>query len=215
VIIGVSGNIGAGKSSLSRILSEKLGFEVVYEAVDENPYLADFYKDMKRWAFHSQLFFLMKRFDFLKRVDSEGRVIIQDRTIYEDVNIFARNLWLLGHIDDRDWGLYQDSFETISEHLKMPAGFVYIRCSVETLMKRISTRGRDYESSASVEYIKKLNDLYDSWFDELEPGRKIIIDGDRLDFVLSERDRQTVTRQVSNFVSRLSAGVQAKLFDSC
>ncbi len=213
MIIGVSGNIGAGKSSLAQILSETLGFEVVFEAVDENPYLVDFYKDMKRWAFHSQLFFLMKRFDFLKRVDSEGRVIIQDRTIYEDVNIFARNLWLLGHIDDRDWRLYKETFETISEHLKMPAGFVYIRCSVEILMKRISTRGRDYEASASVDYISSLNVLYDEWFNILEPARKIVIDGDHYDFVLSSNHRDTVIRQVSDFVSRLSAGVQAKLFE--
>ncbi len=213
MIIGVSGNIGAGKSSLAQILSETLGFEVVFEAVDENPYLVDFYKDMKRWAFHSQLFFLMKRFDFLKRVDSEGRVIIQDRTIYEDVNIFARNLWLLGHIDDRDWRLYKETFETISEHLKMPAGFVYIRCSVEILMKRISTRGRDYEASASVDYISSLNVLYDEWFNILEPARKIVIDGDHYDFVLSSNHRDTAIRQVSDFVSRLSAGVQAKLFE--
>ncbi len=213
MIIGVSGNIGAGKSSLAQILSETLGFEVVFEAVDENPYLVDFYKDMKRWAFHSQLFFLMKRFDFLKRVDSEGRVIIQDRTIYEDVNIFARNLWLLGHIDDRDWRLYKETFETISEHLKMPAGFVYIRCSVEILMKRISARGRDYEASASVDYISSLNVLYDEWFNILEPARKIVIDGDHYDFVLSSNHRDTVIRQVSDFVSRLSAGVQAKLFE--
>ncbi len=193
MILGICGNIGAGKSSLTNLLEEELGFRGVYEAVDENPFLEDFYSDMKSWAFHSQLFFLVKRFDFLKRVVTEGAVILQDRTIYEDVEIFARNLQLMGYINERDWRLYLDTYETLSDHLTTPDGIVF-------------------ESDVSEEYIERLNGLYDAWIERVKFCRKLIIDGDKYDFIESAQDRADVLHLISRFTAELMAGVQSRLF---
>lgn len=212
MILGICGNIGAGKSSLTKLLEEELGFRGVYEAVDENPFLEDFYSDMKSWAFHSQLFFLVKRFDFLKRVVTEGAVILQDRTIYEDVEIFARNLQLMGYINERDWRLYLDTYETLSDHLTTPDGIVYIKCSKNVLMKRIKKRGRGFESDVSEDYIERLNGLYDDWIERVTFCRKLIIDGNRYDFIESTQDRADVLHLISRFTAELMAGVQSRLF---
>ncbi|WP_367355985.1 deoxynucleoside kinase [Mesotoga sp.] len=212
MILGICGNIGAGKSSLTNLLEEELGFRGVYEAVDENPFLEDFYSDMKSWAFHSQLFFLVKRFDFLKRVVTEGAVILQDRTIYEDVEIFARNLQLMGYINERDWRLYLDTYETLSDHLTTPDGIVYIKCSKNVLMKRIKKRGRGFESDVSEDYIERLNGLYDDWIERVTFCRKLIIDGNRYDFIESTQDRADVLHLISRFTAELMAGVQSRLF---
>lgn len=212
MILGICGNIGAGKSSLTGLLEEQLGFRGVYEAVGENPFLVDFYSDMKRWAFHSQLFFLIKRFDFLKRVNSEGAVVLQDRTIYEDVEIFARNLKTLGYIDERDWQLYIDTYTTLSDHLSVPLGLVYIKCSTPVLLRRIKKRGRDFESDIEEGYIERLNALYEDWIERMNFCRKLILDGDKYDFIENSQDRDDVLRLISRFTAELMAGVQSKLF---
>ena len=200
MIIGISGNIGAGKSSLVSLLERELGYNAVYEAVSENPYLEDFYKDMKKWAFHSQLYFLIKRFDFLKNVPEDVGVYVQDRTIYEDVEIFARNLHILGYIDDRDWKTYLELFKTFSDHLPVPSGLIYIRASFGTLVERISKRGRKFEKAIDIDYLIRLNELYESWFNKFDICEKMVINGDKYDFVESEEDREKVLKMVEDFV---------------
>jgi len=206
MIVGISGNIGAGKSSLVAMLHEELKYDVVYEIVDENPYLKDFYKDMKRWAFHSELYFLIKRFDFLKNVPDSDRVILQDRTIYEDVHIFTKNLYLLGYIDSRDWHTYMELFKTFCDHLPSPSGLIYIRASVGTLEKRIKKRGRKFEiERLSREYLSQLGILYDEWFENWELSPKMVVDGDELDFIEREEDKNKVLELVEEFVNGLKS----------
>ncbi len=202
MIIGVCGNIGAGKSTIIEMMEKHLGYVPVYETVEENPYLEDFYKDMKKWAFHSQLFFLIKRFDFLKRVDPSKGVILEDRTIEEDVNIFAKNLHEMGYISDKDWKTYLDLFRTFSDHLPKPVGIIYLEASVETLKKHVRRRGRAFESKISDDYLEKLNMLYSKWISTVEiPVFRI--DCNSIDFVLYERDRDEILQKVSNFVNSL------------
>jgi deoxyadenosine/deoxycytidine kinase len=205
VIIGISGNIGAGKSSLVAILHEELNYDVVYEIVDENPYLKDFYKDMKKWAFHSELYFLIKRFDFLKNVPDSNRVILQDRTIYEDVYIFTRNLYLMGYIDSRDWHTYMELFKTFCDHLPVPSGLIYIKASVQTLEKRIKKRGREFEiEKVDSEYLSQLEKLYDDWFNSWDLSPKLIIDGDKYDFIESVEDKNEVIKMIKKFINTIT-----------
>ncbi len=202
MIIGVCGNIGAGKSTIIEMMEKHLNYVPVYEMVEENPYLEDFYKDMKKWAFHSQLFFLIKRFDFLKRVDPSKGVILEDRTIEEDVNIFAKNLHDMEYISDKDWKTYLDLFRTFSDHLPKPHGLIYLEASIETLKKHVRRRGRTFESKISEDYLERLNTLYKTWISKIEiPVFRI--DCDSLDFVLRKKDRDEILQKVANFVNSL------------
>ncbi len=181
--IAIAGNIGVGKSSLTALLSQRLGWEPFYEAVDENPYLADFYRDMPRWAFHSQIFFLSRRlrhhYDLLQRPHS----VIQDRCVYEDAEIFASNLYHQGAMSERDYRVYRELYETVVRILPPPDLIVYLRASVPTLLQRIRQRGREYEQVIDPSYLARLNDLYEAWAARFDRCPVLVIPTDNLDFV--------------------------------
>ena len=192
MFVAIAGNIGVGKSSLTRVLSERYGLEPIYESVDENPYLADFYGDMPRWAFHSQMFFLAERLRQHLRQVNPGERVIQDRTVYEDAAIFARNLWREGVMSDRDHESYVRMYEAIAATLRPPDLLIYLDASVPTLRHRIALRGRDYESGIDDAYLARLNDLYDEFVAGYELSRVVVVPADELDFVGSRRDLQRV-----------------------
>ncbi len=202
MIIGVCGNIGAGKSTLIRFLEKEAGYTPVYESVEENPYLSKFYEDMKMWAFHSQLFFLIKRFDFLKKVNPNNGITLEDRTIEEDVEIFARNLYEMGYISPTDWKTYTELFKTFCDHLPQPAGYVYLEASVSTLLKHVKRRGRNFESGISSTYLERLNVLYRRWIKTVKKP-VLTLNCDQMDFVGSHRDLTSVVERVKNFVKDL------------
>jgi len=161
--IAIAGNISAGKSTLTKILAEKFQAKPIFEPVSENPYLADFYKDMKRWSFHSQMFFLSQRLRDQFLLSKESGIFIQDRTIYEDAEIFAKNLFERGFIEKRDWDIYQRFYQTISDLLPSPDLIIYLKNSVPTIKKRIKIRGRKFEQKIDGEYLLDLNRLYNDW----------------------------------------------------
>lgn len=188
MFVAISGNIGAGKSSLTGILAERYALAPVYEAVDENPYLEDFYKDMPRYAFHSQMFFLAKRLDqHLEKVNPGNRVI-QDRTVYEDANIFARNLFQQGIMSRRDFDSYMQMYAAVSRALRPPDLMIYLRADLKTLKHRIGLRGRDYEADISDTYLENLNELYEGWIDAYDLSPTVVLEGDTLDFVNRAED---------------------------
>ncbi len=181
--IAVAGNIGVGKSTLVKTLSEKLGWEPFYEPVSENPYLADFYDDMPSWGFHSQVYFLMRRLRIHRELMRKEGSVIQDRSVYEDAEIFAHNLYLQGAINERDYGTYRELYQVLVEFLPPPDLVIYLRASVPTLFERISKRGRDYERTISTEYLKKLNMLYERWAEHFNLCPVLTVPCDNLDYV--------------------------------
>ena len=180
--IALAGNIGAGKSSLTGLLSRHFNWEAYYESVDDNPYLADFYEDMRRWSFNLQIYFLSSRFRSMKHMLDVQRHFIQDRTIYEDVEIFAKNLYDMGLMSERDFNNYQALFTELSDYLRPPDLLVYLKAHVPTLVRQIQQRGRAYENSIRIDYLERLNGLYEDWVDRY-PHPKLIIESDTLDFV--------------------------------
>ena len=179
--IAVSGNIGSGKSTVTTLLSEKLGWRPYYEVVDENPYLPDFYGDMPRWSFHLQVFFLSKRFQHHQEIVQAQHSVIQDRTIYEDAEIFARNLYLQGLMDERDFRNYYELFNTMMPFLHPPDLIIYLRATVPTLLERIRRRARDYEQGIPPEYLAQLNARYEEWTERFSLCPILTVDADRLD----------------------------------
>ena len=195
-IITIAGNIGVGKSSLTQLLADELGWVAIFEAVEENPYLADFYRDMRTWSFHSQTFFLSRRlFQYREMLDC-AHSIVQDRSIYEDAEIFARNLHLQGHLDGRDYDLYRQLYEGISLFLPVPTFLVYLRASLETLQQRIASRGRDYERAIDPAYIARLNELYEEWIARFDRCPVLTIEVDGLDFVHRSDDGAQVVQRI-------------------
>lgn len=179
--VAVSGNIGSGKSTITTLLSEKLGWKPYYEIVDENPYLPDFYADMPRWSFHLQVFFLSKRFQHHQAITVDQGSVIQDRTIYEDAEIFARNLYLQGLMDERDFRNYHELFNTMTQFLRPPDLIIYLKASVPTLLERIRRRARDYEQRIPAEYLAQLNERYAEWTERFALCPILTIDADTLD----------------------------------
>lgn len=185
--IAVAGNIGAGKSSLTGLLAKHFTWQAFYESVDDNPYLADFYEDMLRWSFNLQIYFLSSRFRHQKEMLGQEVSLIQDRTIYEDVEIFAKNLHEMNLMSDRDFNNYEALFREMSYYLRPPDLLIYLRAQVPTLVKQIQQRGRDYENTIRIDYLERLNRLYEDWIDRY-PYEKLIIDTDDLDFVNDPED---------------------------
>lgn len=180
--IALAGNIGAGKSSLTELLSKHFKWQAFSESVDDNPYLADFYEDMLRWSFNLQIYFLSSRFKHQKKMLEQQVSIIQDRTIYEDVEIFAKNLHEMNLMSDRDFNNYEALFHEMSNYLRPPDLLIYLRAQVPTLVRQIQQRGRDYENTIRIDYLERLNRLYEDWIDRYS-NEKLIIDTDDLDFV--------------------------------
>ncbi len=185
--IAVAGNIGAGKSSLTTLLADNFNWEAFYESVDDNPYLSDFYEDMRRWSFNLQIYFLSSRFRHQKQMLGSGKSLIQDRTIYEDVEIFAKNLHDMNLMSDRDFENYSALFHEMNSYLRPPDLLIYLRAQVPTLVQQIQQRGRNYENTIRIDYLERLNKLYEDWIDRYE-HEKLIIDTDNLDFVNNKED---------------------------
>ncbi|MDH5505691.1 MAG: deoxynucleoside kinase [Anaerolineae bacterium] len=181
--VAVAGNIGVGKSTLVELLCERLGWEPYYEPVAENPYLEDFYEDMRAWAFHSQVYFITHRLRSHRELLNHPTSVIQDRTLYEDAEIFAKNLFLSGQITPRDYQAYNDLYALLTDLLSPPDLVIYLRASVSTLMSRIALRGRDFESQITPEYLGQLNNLYESWIQDFSLGPVLTVPADVMDYV--------------------------------
>jgi deoxyadenosine/deoxycytidine kinase len=196
LFVAVAGNIGAGKSSLTRLLAAHFGWVPYFESVDDNPYLADFYADMKRWSFHLQMYFLANRFKNHKVMTDSGKSVIQDRSIYEDAEIFARNLYEMGNMDQRDYDNYVSLFHVMMEFLKPPDLMIYLRTSVGTLVEQIARRGRSFEQGIEKSYLELLNKHYEDWIARYSIGPVLIVESDTLDFVNKPADFSQVAALV-------------------
>jgi len=194
--ITIVGNIGAGKTTLTKLLADHLKWEPQFEAVDDNPYLEDFYSDMKRWAFNLQIYFLNSRFRHIVQLQQKETNIIQDRTIYEDAYIFAENLYDMGLMSARDFENYSNIFESIISYIKPPDLLIYLRASVPTLVENIQTRGREYEANIRLDYLSKLNAKYEKWIKNYKDGKLLILDKDKLDFANNRDDLGFVIQKI-------------------
>lgn len=194
--VAIAGNIGIGKSTLTSILAEALGWKPFYEAVDENPYLADFYEDMTRWSFHSQVFFLSRRLQHHRQLVDHPGSVVQDRSVYEDAEIFACNLYQQGLMAERDYQAYHDLYEGVRAFLPAPDLLIYLKGSVETLLARIRLRGRDFERDISPDYLAQLNALYDGWIARWESCPVLVVPADTIDFQHDDEARDLVIQGV-------------------
>jgi deoxyadenosine/deoxycytidine kinase len=181
--IAIAGNIGVGKSTLTGLLAQQLNWEPFYEAVEDNPYLADFYQDMRRWSFHSQIFFLSRRLRHHRALLDHPNSVVQDRSVYEDAEVFARNLYRQGNMGERDYKSYRELYEVLTMFLPSPDLVVYLRASVPTLRRRIALRGREFERDISDEYLAQLNELYEGWTANFALCPVLTVPADDLDFV--------------------------------
>ena len=186
--VAIAGNIGAGKTTLTKLLAKHFNWKPHFESVDENPYLDDFYAEMERWSFNLQVYFLNSRFRQILELRGSGKNIIQDRTIYEDAHIFAPNLHAMGLMTNRDFQNYSSLFELMENLVTPPDLLIYLRSSIPNLVGQIHKRGRDYENSISIDYLSRLNERYEAWISTYTKGKLLIIDVDNLDFVDNQED---------------------------
>ena len=199
--VAVAGNIGVGKSTLVELLAEKMGWTPFYEPQSQNPYLADFYRDMQEWSFQSQIFFLSRRLRAHRDISNHPGPAVQDRSVYEDAEIFAQNLFLERNMSDRDYQTYRDLYEVLTRFLPPPDLVVYLRASVGTLVERISMRGRDYEKGIQPEYLSRLNDLYEEWTESFSLCPVLTVPADDLNYVLNDAHLDLI---ISKIESKLS-----------
>lgn len=195
--LAVAGNIGSGKTTLTEKLGKHFGWDIEFEAVDNNPYLADFYADMPRWAFHLQVYFLNSRFNQLKTIQAKSTPTIQDRTIYEDAYIFAANLFKSGYLSQRDYDSYLSLFHSMLPHVKAPDLLIYLKADIPKLVGQIEKRGRSYETTMRIDYLKHLNEHYEEWIAGYDEGKLLIVDVNDLDFVERPEDFSTILERVN------------------
>lgn len=201
--IAIAGNIGAGKTTLTKLLAKHFRWEPQFEDVVDNPYLDDFYTQMERWSFNLQIYFLNSRFRQVLQIRESGKAIIQDRTIYEDAHIFAPNLHAMGLMTNRDFSNYKSLFNIMEELVQAPDLLIYLRSSIPNLVKQIHKRGREYENSISIEYLSRLNERYEAWIHNYSKGKLLIIDVDEMDFVDNPEDLGTVINRIDAEINGL------------
>ncbi|MFT4737735.1 MAG: deoxyadenosine/deoxycytidine kinase [Cyclobacteriaceae bacterium] len=194
--VAICGNIGSGKTSLAEKLGQHYGWDVLFESVDDNPYLPDFYENMAKWAFHLQVYFLNTRFEQIKKIQQSERSTIQDRTIYEDAYIFAMNLRKSKMLNDRDYATYLSLFESMIQHVKAPDLLVYLKADIPKLVNQIQKRGREYENAIRLDYLKNLNEHYAEWIDRYSEGKLLVIDVNELDFVTNPSDFSFIVERI-------------------
>lgn len=196
--IAVAGNIGVGKSTLVTLLSERLGWQPFYEPVGENPYLADFYRDMRAWAFHSQIFFLTRRLRAHRQLIDHPTSVVQDRTVYEDAEVFAHNLYRQGLIDNRDYSSYRELYQVLTEFLPPPDLVIYLRATAATLEQRIHSRGRDYERQISFDYLDQVNQLYEAWIARFNLCPVLTVPADALNYVANPKHLDLIVQKIED-----------------
>ena len=201
--IAIAGNIGAGKTTLTKLLAKHFRWEPQFEDVVDNPYLDDFYTQMERWSFNLQIYFLNSRFRQVLQIRESGKAIIQDRTIYEDAHIFAPNLHAMGLMTNRDFSNYKSLFDLMEELVQAPDLLIYLRSSIPNLVKQIHKSGREYENSISIEYLSRLNERYEAWIHNYSKGKLLIIDVDEMDFVDNPEDLGTVINRIDAEINGL------------
>lgn len=194
--LAVSGNIGSGKTTLTEKLAKHYGWKAEFESVDENPYLPDFYEDMKRWSFHLQVYFLNSRFNQIKKIQDSPVPTIQDRTIYEDAYIFAANLYKSKLMTERDYWNYRSLFDSMISHVKAPDLLIYLKADIPKLVGQIEKRGRTYETAMRIDYLKNLNSHYEDWISDYKEGKLLIVDVNDLDFVERQEDFSFIVEKI-------------------